>query len=448
MTFPSTALTAISGGINRLRTKGGADKNSLFDLLNGYVTQTGTVKVREGTFRNANIATYSGAGKTAGLMSYQSQLHVFGNTVVPVPPGYALHVINHPAALQSVSTNNKTNVTTVVTAGIGNVGAFPFAGSWWVRAGAGFADIAQTPPFPSGSGGSATVVSINGAALGTISAASDGSVFNPSVSGPVMILCLPAGLPQNFFDSITVTKSGGTPHTFTSTSATFNPVATGSGNISSQTTWVWSLGAGTVPTYFVNGITTTVLFTNAGSVTTTFNPIPIQEINFSAPYLGGIYVVATFAVSDPVVLAQYGATYHFWIQSSSGGGNANTWSASTDYTIGQVVIPTVPNGLTYIAGRRLPPNPLWQPNVAEVVNNIVEPTIANGFQYAATALIGATPTTGAVEPTWPTSDGATVQENSSTASDQTVTIAQPAAATPPTAIPAKYSGTIAGGFGG
>lgn len=259
---PAIPLTVVSGGINRLRVKGGADKNSLFDLINGYVTQAGTVKRRPGTYRAANIAAYSAAGATKGLVAYQGSFHVFSNAVVGVPPGYSLHVLNHP---------------TQATA-------------------------------------------------------------------------------------------------------------------------------------------------------------PIAEINFVAPYLGGLYVVATFTVTGNVA-----ATYHYWIQSSTGGDNANEWTANTDYLIGDVVIPTTVNGLTYVASRRYPANPLWTANNAEAVGNIVEPNTANGFKYTVTATLGANPTTGATEPTWPTTDNATVNENSAIANDQTVTLVT-AATNPTPGVPLRYRG--------
>jgi hypothetical protein len=263
---PAIPLTVVAGGINRLRVKGNADKNSLFDLLNAYVTQAGTVKVRPGTYRAANIAAYSAAGATKGLVAYQDYFHVFAISVVAVPPGYQVHVLNHPQ----------------------------------------------------------------------------------------------------------------------------QPTA------------------------------------------------PISEINFAAPYLGGLYVVATFAVTTAIE-EEYGATYHYWIQSSQGGDNANTWEANTDYQIGDVVIPTTVNGLTYVASRKNPANPLWTANTVEAEGNVVEPNTANGFQYTVTATLGATPTTGATEPDWPTTDGATVIEDSSLANDQTVTLAS-AATTPTPTTPIRYRG--------
>lgn len=85
-------LTVINGGINRLRVKGGASPDSLYDLLNGYVTQSKTIKVRPGTLRNATLA---GLG-TKGLATYKGQLAVFSIAVAAVPAGYVNFVLQNP----------------------------------------------------------------------------------------------------------------------------------------------------------------------------------------------------------------------------------------------------------------------------------------------------------------------------------------------------------------
>lgn len=417
------ALTAISGGINRLRTKGGADKNSLFELLNGYVTQSGTVKVREGSNRNANIATYSGAGKTKGLMAYQSQLHVFSDTAVAVPPGYALHVINHPASQQSPGAGTVTKNFTL-TAGFNAA-----AGLSGETVDGGFT---TAPP-----------CSIGGIGTLTGGALPDGSIIKAlyshdvgAVKSPVLVIS--GTHAQTYFATLSFTDANThlTVNLATSAATTFDTTT-----YPGYTVWRWlgggQLGYVTLPTVSLISVT---------APATTLVPITIKEINFAAPYLGGIYVSATFNVIDAVVLAQWGDTFHYWIQSSTGSDTSNTWLKNTDYLIGDVVIPSVVNGLTYIASRRYPANPVWAPNVTEVVGNVIEPVTANGFQYTATAVLGAKPTTGATEPTWPTSDGATVQENSSVANDQTITRVTAANSVPTPSVPSRYGGGIAGGF--
>jgi hypothetical protein len=86
-------LTSVRGGIDRLRTKGAAAKDVLFDLVNGYVTQDKHVMMRPGTFRNASLTT-----GTKGLCSFGDLLHVFAAESVAVPTGYELHIITHPDA--------------------------------------------------------------------------------------------------------------------------------------------------------------------------------------------------------------------------------------------------------------------------------------------------------------------------------------------------------------
>lgn len=414
------ALTAISGGINRLRTKGGADKNSLFDLLNGYVTQAGTVKVREGTYRNANIALASGAGTTKGLMAYQSQLHVFSHQVVSVPSGYALHVLNHPAAQQSPAAGTVTKNFTL-TAGFNAA-----AGLAAESVDGGFT---TSPPCTIGGIGALTGGALpNGAIVKALYSNDTGGNKTP-------VLVISGTQTQTYFGTLQFTD--GNTHLVvnlaTSAATTFDTTT-----YPGYTVWRWLNGG-----QLQSG---TVGLLSVPSPATTYIPIPIKEINFSAPYLGGIYVSATFVVSDPAVLAQWGDTFHFWIQSSTGSDTSNTWKKDTDYVIGDVVIPTVLNGLTYIAGRRYPANPVWAANVAEIVGNIVEPTSPNSFQYTATAVLGAKPSTGTVEPTWPTGDGSVVLENSSIANDQTITRVDPASNTPTPAVPSRYSGGIAGNF--
>lgn len=87
-------LTTVKGGINRQRTKGAALKDSLYDLLNGYVTSSKTVVVRPGTFRRALLNE-----ATRGLCSFGATLHTFCHKTVAVPAGFTLHVIAHPDSL-------------------------------------------------------------------------------------------------------------------------------------------------------------------------------------------------------------------------------------------------------------------------------------------------------------------------------------------------------------
>jgi hypothetical protein len=85
-------LTPLKSGINRLRTKGGADPASLYDLVNGYVDIAGNPTSRPGT-RSLVILP---AG-TQGLCAFDGKLHVFAMT--PIDPGdsrFVVDVLIHP----------------------------------------------------------------------------------------------------------------------------------------------------------------------------------------------------------------------------------------------------------------------------------------------------------------------------------------------------------------
>lgn len=84
-------LTTIKGAINRLRTRSGARADTLYDLLNGQVTDAGTVEVRPGSRRDAHVNA-----ETKGICSFGSTLHTFCHEVVDVPTGITLHVLPHP----------------------------------------------------------------------------------------------------------------------------------------------------------------------------------------------------------------------------------------------------------------------------------------------------------------------------------------------------------------
>ena len=146
---------------------------------------------------------------------------------------------------------------------------------------------------------------------------------------------------------------------------------------------------------------------------------PIKEIHFSAPFLGFPYVVAEFANGD---------VFHYWLQSGK------PWSADTFYKTGDIVEPTTPNGLAYRAMRDGPALPSWAPNVPRAIGNKVEPTVYNDYFYTVADVAGDNPASGAVEPSWPTSDGAQViEDTNATAGTST---------TPPPPTNQPGSGTV------
>ena len=125
------------------------------------------------------------------------------------------------------------------------------------------------------------------------------------------------------------------------------------------------------------------------------NSQAIKKIWFAKPFMGFLYVVAEFMNGD---------VWHYWLQSNG------TWSANTVYKTGNIIEPTVRNGLAYLAVRDLAVNSTWQPETTVTLNQIVEPTEYTGYVYKATSVLGSTPHTSSVEPTWPTTINGTVQE--------------------------------------
>lgn len=84
-------LTALKAGINRLRVKGAASAQQLYDLLNGYINQDGGVVVREGTIRSQLLDS-----TTVGLTAVNGVFNVFSNALQAVPAGYVCNVLVHP----------------------------------------------------------------------------------------------------------------------------------------------------------------------------------------------------------------------------------------------------------------------------------------------------------------------------------------------------------------
>lgn len=84
-------LTALKGGINRLRIKGAASSQQLYDLVNGRITADGSVVVREGTIRSATLSS-----GTVGLTVLDGKFNVFSRDLVAVPSGFVCNRLINP----------------------------------------------------------------------------------------------------------------------------------------------------------------------------------------------------------------------------------------------------------------------------------------------------------------------------------------------------------------
>lgn len=78
--------------MTRLRDKGGANPNSLFELTNAQVTAARTIRSRPGTTLVATLPA-----QTRGLAVYLGQLTTFCHEPVTVPASIRLEVIRHPS---------------------------------------------------------------------------------------------------------------------------------------------------------------------------------------------------------------------------------------------------------------------------------------------------------------------------------------------------------------
>lgn len=170
-------LTAVAGGITRLRVKGAALRNSLFDLLNAYVTMQGTIKARGGTIRKASVNVI-----TKGLVAFQGVFHAFASSLVEVPANFVLHVIVHPAGEQTQTTfsgsatcSGTVLTVTGVTSGALTVGT--------VVLGTGFTFGTTISSFGTGTGGTGTY---NLSAGATVASAEPITGQDPTVA-PVAI---------------------------------------------------------------------------------------------------------------------------------------------------------------------------------------------------------------------------------------------------------------------
>jgi hypothetical protein len=124
----------------------------------------------------------------------------------------------------------------------------------------------------------------------------------------------------------------------------------------------------------------------------------LTEIHFAQPFMGALYVVAEW--SD-------GGIYHYWLASSG------IWEADKVYFEGDVVTPTVPNGLLYKATPNNPdaPTQTWKPLTNYTVGDTVLPTTYNGYYYEVTSTQGDVPISGATEPAWSTTEDTTENIN-------------------------------------
>lgn len=91
MAISSQELSSLTAGITRLREKGGASPSSLYDLVNGFVDESGAPTVRDGTVVEAVLPT-----GTTGMCAFGGKIHVFALAAVDVGSDYVCDILIHP----------------------------------------------------------------------------------------------------------------------------------------------------------------------------------------------------------------------------------------------------------------------------------------------------------------------------------------------------------------
>lgn len=89
----SAPLTVSKGGIDRLRTKGGARADSLYDLVNAVIDAEFNIGPRPGSSRIAMLPP-----GTVGLTAFENKFHVYAHTFVDLTgfDDFELDILLHP----------------------------------------------------------------------------------------------------------------------------------------------------------------------------------------------------------------------------------------------------------------------------------------------------------------------------------------------------------------
>lgn len=103
-------LSAVGAGMTRLRVKGGASKESLYELNNGYVAASKAPTQRPGTrwkfnFADPALSKAANAGKTKGLVAFKGIVYTFAANTSPIITSgsgtYVIVPLHHPNGTSS-----------------------------------------------------------------------------------------------------------------------------------------------------------------------------------------------------------------------------------------------------------------------------------------------------------------------------------------------------------
>lgn len=323
-------LNATKSGMTRLRDKGGASPETLYELTNGYVSASKAPKQRPGTRWR-----YTWPSGTKGMCAFDGKLHSF-------------------AAVPTAVSDDVLSAPTILSASYGGTGTIA-TGTYYY---------------------SVTAIDTNGETMGS-------AEWSIDVTGPAAVIITWSEVVGA--TGYRVYGRADDAEEFIAEVDSDHLTYQDDGSITPD---------GDLPAENTTG-SASGLF----AIHCLRHPSPdfdgeIEKVHYAQPFLGYLYVVAEF---------DDGKIFHYWLR------DPPTWQATHAYLASSSVQPTTHNGYYYQASTDLTP-PAWAPSVERAEDDVVQPSVANGWKYTVTATTGDNPISGATEPVWPTTDGATVTE--------------------------------------
>lgn len=381
MPLSEQVLGGFKSGMSRSSRRGGKDgAQKLYTLQNGYITDQGDAVPRPGLQHVANVAN------SAGLYGADSQLHVFhGGAQGFVNPNNSLiqpHILRYPLS-QGAATYDPTITNSrfllVAFGDTTNYSAPGFDDSSW--------------------------------ASGLMPLANQDRPDAPLYGFPAAVATYwPSNQNVWFRGKFNLTTaSDQTLYIYLDDGADvyINGVLVFSHNHGSGPQYFWTqtilasffvAGENTIAVKARNdifGVNNYLCFRLEPQGSDQIDPIAlnVKKIHFTGLILGKIYVAAEFA---------RGLIRHFWLQEPA------PWQPNHIYGLGELVQPSVPDGYYYQANTK-GNSPAWAAGQPKSIGDVVQPTTPNGWEYVVTDATG-NAVTGDTEPSWPTSEGATVFE--------------------------------------
>jgi Concanavalin A-like lectin/glucanases superfamily len=298
-------ITVLNGGINRLRVKGGAAANQLYDLQNAWITNAGSVVPREGTIRAATLDS-----STVGLAAANGQFNIFSSafSTATLPANYVLNVLSDPS--------NTTASPTVIYY------AKPFMGFLYVVA--SFSDGTVHHYWLQNSGTWTSSTDYTSASI-VLPPTPNGLAYQGVRDFPVQPLWTPE----------TIITSGSYVEPNTATGFAYQAIATtGSPVHTGQVEPVWPTLAGGIVQEFGDF---DLSASDAGTTQASLN-----GISTASPL--GSNITDRYGDSQTVSNAGIFATSSTLSTFTLASTKITTWAAGTNYAPGSVVIPTSNQG--------------------------------------------------------------------------------------------------------